>query len=349
MRMRFSGAGVVVVAVVAAVIGMSLALPVRSADAAVVDLDFAPLEFDYADHTNISPTTPDCDTAGNACVGMQVGDIVRFNSVATVGGTVVDAAVTTTACTSAFVTRYEVSSSWTTSNEYFKVRQDITAGGMCSYRFDFYLGATYTGPGTGQPLTLRDVRMTALEIDNRQWVQFSRLDGYTLTANSELTFDPANNRFQSSNNDGSLDSAPFQVVVTFSELQSVTVGFGRQTSAGTNNFALAFQALPFDGNPTVDHGDVVAETPTPIDEGTPVPDIGFTTDPPVDPSVWAERPTCGVFDPADVDFSSPLSGPQVAGTYVTHCEGGSSTSFTALAYIDGVLEVRASVTPRFTG
>lgn len=322
--------------------------PAVPSGAAEVDLDYAPLSFDYADHTNISPTTPDC-TGSAACVGKSVGDMVRFNGVATVGGVVVDAAVTTTACTSASVTRYEVSSSWTSDNDYFRVRQDITAGGMCTFRFDFYVGGTWSGPGTGTPLTLRNVQLTALEIDNRQWVQFSDFDGYTLTTDTELTYDPTNKRFQSTNNDGSLDSAPFQVMVTFGALQSVTVGFGRQTSSDTNNFALAFQPLPFDGHDTVDHGTVIAETPDPIDEGTPAPEIGWTTEPPVDPSVWIVPPSCGVHARGDTSFATPLVGPLAAGVYVTHCSGGDSLSFVPTEYLDGVLIVRESVRPAFTG
>lgn len=326
-----------------------LLVSVRSTSAAEVDLDFAPLVFDYAHHTNISPATPDCDAAGSPCVGMVPGDIVRFDSVATVGGTVIDAVVTTLSCTTASVTRYEVSSSWVTSNEYFKVRQDITAGGMCTYRFEFFVGSTYTGPDTGTAVTIRNLQLTALEIDNRQWVEFSHFDGYTLTTDTELTFDPVNKRFQSTNEDGGLDSAPFQVVVTYSAVHSLTVGFGRQTSAGTNNFALAFQALPFDGHDTVEHGEVIAETPDPIDEGTPVPEIGWITEPPVDPSIWTVPPTCAAYAVSDVGYTTPLRGAQPAGVYVTHCDGGESTSFVPLDHIDGTLVVRAVSAPVFTG
>lgn len=344
--MRTTKAGVVAALVVVLAI---VIVPARRSEAAEVDLNFAALAFDYANHTNISPTTPDCDPSGTACVGMQIGDIVRFNSVAVVGPTVVDAVVTTTACTSASVTRYDVSSSWVSNNEYFKVRQNITAGGMCTYRIDFYVGSTYTGPGTGTPLTLLDVQMTALEIDNRQWVQFSHFDAYTVTADSQLTFEPANNRFQSSNSNGGLDSTPFQVVVTFGSLQSVTVGFGRQTSASTNNFALAFQALSFNGRPTVDHGEVIAETPTPIDEGTPVPEIGFMLEPPGSTPGWTTPPSCGVFASTDPSYSTPLTGAVASGVYVTHCDGGASASFVPLRYVDGVLLVNAVSVPRFTG
>lgn len=317
-------------------------------DAAEVDLGYAALDFDYAKHTNISPLSPDC--SGSApCVGKSPGDIVRFDTVAVVSGTVIDAVVTTESCTTASVTRYEVASSWVTHDEYFKVRQDITAGGMCTYRFEFFLGGTYTGPGTGAPLTVRNLRLTALEIDNRQWVQFSEFDGYTLTSDTKLTYEPGNRRFQSANENGSLDSFPFQVVVTYAAVQSLTVGFGRQTTAETNNFALAFQALPFGDHDTVDHGEVIAETPDPIDEGTPVPEIGWITEPPVDPSAWTVPPSCAVYAVDDVGSTSPLSGPVPAGTYATRCLGGASDSFIPTGFVDGVLEVRAVTSPRFTG
>lgn len=334
------GALAVVVVVSAVVVGPS------RVEAASVDLDFAPLTFDYADHTNVSPTSPDCSGAPS-CVGKSVGDIVRFDGVAIVGSVVVDAVVTTSSCTDASITRYEVSDSWTSDNEYFRIRQSITAGGMCTYRFDFYVGGTFSGPGTGTPLTLRGLQLTALEVDNRQWVQFSSLDGYTLTTDTELTFEPATNRFQSTNLDGDLDTAPFQVVVAYREVQSLTVGFGRRTSADTNNFALAFRALSFGDHDTVDHGEVTVETPDPIDEGTPVPEIGWSTVPPVDPSVWTVPPMCAVYAPGDVGFATPLRGVVPAGVYVTHCDGGSSPSFVPIGFVDGVLEVGA--VPRFTG
>ena len=340
------------------VLAATVIVPSRQSGALEVDLNFAPMVFDYSNHTNISPATPNCDVSGDPCVGMATGDIVRFNSVATVEGNAIDAVVTTVSNTSSLVTRYEVSSSWTTGNEYFRVRQSITAGGMTSYRFDFYLGGTYTGPGTGTPVTIKNAQLTALEVDNRQWVEFSDFDGYTVAADTELTFEPnysvsfppvGGGRFQSSNSSGSLDSVQFQVMVSYARLQSVTVGFGRQTSANSNNFALAFAALPFTGHSTIDYGEVIAETPSPIDEGTRVPEIGFHTQPPTEPTVWTVRPQCGVFDAADTSFANRLSGYLNAGTYVTHCSGGSAESCVPLRYVDGILEVVAGGAPKFTG
>ena len=356
MRTYQKTSALVVLALV--VLGVMVIVPSRPSGALEVDLNFAPMVFDYSDHTNISPATPDCDVSGDPCVGMSTGDIVRFNSVATVEGNVIDAVVTTVSNDSSSVTRYEVSSSWVTGNDYFRVRQAIVAGGMTSYRFDFYLRGTYTGPGTGTAVTIKNAQLTALEVDNRQWVEFSDFDGFTLTTDTQLTFQPnlpsyypilGGGRFQSSNTDGGLDSAPYQVRVTYARLQTVTVGFGRQTSADTNNFALAFAALPFVGHSTTDFGEVIAETPDPIDEGTPVPEIGFHTEPPTEPTLWTVPPQCGVFESADTNFTSQLSGYLQAGTYVTHCSGGSADSFVPLAYRDGVLQVNAGGAPKFTG
>ena len=359
MRQGQSSSKVAVLALLALVIASVTAiLPTRPADALSVDLQFAPLVFDYSNHTNISRATLDCDVLGTSCVGMATGDIVRFNSVATVGDIVIDAVVTTVANDSSSVTRYEVAGSWGSGNEYFRVRQSITAGGMTSYRFDFYVGGSYTGPGTGTPITLNNVQLTALEVDNRQWVEFSSFDGYTLAVDTQLTFRPnfpgyypivGGGRFQSSNIDGSLDSVPFQVMVTYTSLQSVTVGFGRETSADTNNFALAFAALPFTGHTTVDHGEIIAETPDPINEGTPVPEIGFYTQPPTELTDWAVPPRCEVFESGDTNFANQLTGSLQPGTYVTHCSGGSADTFVPLGYVDGVLIVNPGVAPEFAG
>ena len=61
--------------------------------ATTVDVAGLTLDFDYADHTNITPS-PGTDCSGSsACTGKTVGDVVRFNGVVTVGSTTVDAVV----------------------------------------------------------------------------------------------------------------------------------------------------------------------------------------------------------------------------------------------------------------
>lgn len=345
-------------------------LPLGQATAAgtSLDVDFAEIVFDYTDHTNITPTTPDCLLADTSayCVGKNTGDIVRFNNVVSVGGQSVDAVVTTVNTASAAISRYEVSSSseWTANPTWFWTRTDISsAGAATEFNLAFYLAGTYTGPGTGTPATLRNVAFSAIEIDNNQFVRFSEVQGYTLAAVTELTFDDATGTFQSSATNGDAADPKHRVVVTFSAISSFDFAFGRITTNSTNNFSLAGLNLGFGDVEVIEHGPVEAETPDPIDEGTPVPDIGFITTPPTENPDWETLPECAVYASSDTGFTSPLSGTVPAGTYVTHCSGGSSTTFVPTDYIDGELVVTpvppgpepgpapapSPVTPRFTG
>lgn len=360
------------------VVGVALAasslvlawLPLQQASAAGVELDvgFAEIVFDYMDHTNITPASPDCLLADTSayCVGKGTGDMVRFNDVVSAGGQSVDAVVTTVNTTSAAISRYEVSSSseWTDNPTWFWTRTDISAAGAATgFNLAFYLAGTYTGPGTGTPVTLRNVAFSAIEIDNNQFVRFSEVQGYTLAAVTELTFDAATGTFQSSATDGDASDPKHRVVVTFSAISSFDFAFGRITTNSTNNFSLAGLNLGFGDVEVIEHGPVEAETPDPIEEGTPLPDIGFITTPPTEAPEWETLPECAVYAPSDTGFTSPLSGVVSAGTYVTHCSGGSSEVFVPTDYIDGELVVTPAppgpepgpspapspVTPRYTG
>ena len=341
-----------------------------SATGAELDVNFAEIVFDYEDHTNISPANPDCLLADTDayCVGKGAGDIVRFNDVVSAGGQSVDAVVTTVATTSATISRYEVSSSseWTDNASWFWTRTNISSAGAATvFNLAFYLAGTYSGPGTGTPVTLRNVAFSAIEIDNNQFVRFSEIQGYTLAAITELTFDPVTGTFQSSATNGDAEDPEHRVVMTYSAVSSFDFSFGRITTNSTNNFSLAGLNLGFGDAEVVEYGPLEAETPDPIEEGTPVPEIGFITTPPTGPSDWEVLPECAVYAPADTDFATPLVGALTAGTYITHCSGGSSQTFVPTDYIDGELVVTAGppgpgptpgptpgpgpVTPRFTG
>lgn len=355
--------GALAAVIVSTLVAVGVPASPVSANPVVIDANFAEVVFDYSDHTNITPPSPDCllsDTSAY-CVGKESGDIVRFNDVLTVGGQRVDAVVTTVDTTAA-VRRYEVSSSssWENNPDWFWTRLSVSSSGDAStFNLTFYLGGTYTGPGTGTPVTLRNVAFTAIEIDNNQFVRFGEVQGYTLSAPTELTYDPVTGTFQSSGNSGNADSPEFRVVVTYSALNTLTFAFGRATVNDENNFALAGENLGFGGATVIERGPVFAETPEPVVEGTPVPEIGFVTTPPTDLTDWTTAPTCSVFSPSDTSFNSPLSGALAPGAYVTHCSGGSSEVFEPTEYVDGTLVVIGStpspspdpspVVPKYTG
>lgn len=337
--------------------------------ASTIDVAGVPLDFDYTNHTNISPVSPSCTSSSDPCVGKSNGDIVRFNNVVAIEGRSVDAVVTTGPLVDTSVTRYDVSTQSATDEMWFWVRTAVNVvGGLSSFTFTFYEAGTYTGPGTGTPVTLAGLQLSALEIDNNQFVQFSDVQGYTLSADTLLTFDPALGRFQSNADDGiTLTDPRHLVVMTYGAIGSVTVSFGRQTVQDTNNFALAFEAVSFGDSPVIDRGPLQAQDLPDIDTSTPVPPVGFITIPSTTPDDWDVLPTCGVYAATDTGRSTVLTGTLAAGSYVTHCSGGSSTVFEPSDYLDGSLVVNDGpdptppdptpppspkppvVTPRFTG
>ncbi len=81
---------------------------------------------------------------------------------------------------------------------------------------------------------------------------------------------------------------------------------------------------------------VIAASPS-ITYGTSVPAVSFTTSP--TPITWITDPTCSVYTTADTSFSSALAGVQDAGTYLTHCTGGTSVNYTPTTYTNGVLTI----------
>ncbi|CAB4924452.1 unannotated protein [freshwater metagenome] len=77
--------------------------------------------------------------------------------------------------------------------------------------------------------------------------------------------------------------------------------------------------------------------------GAVIPNVGYSTTPVTTPTYWAPEPTCAVYDELDDTFTTPLTGAQPAGTYVTHCTGGSFGSVELGAATDGVLAITSSV------
>lgn len=322
----------------------ALGVPVTSVSASPteVDINFAQIVFDYENHTNISPASPSCsiDDTSAYCVGKETGDIVRFNNAVTAGGTSVDAVVETLVQTDTRVRRYEVSSSSKVlaNPSWFWVNLGVDeAGGTGLFRISFYLAGTYTGPGTGQPVTLRNVGLSAGDVNAQQFVQFSEVQGYALTTDTELTFNPTLGRFTSSNTSDE-DEFPerYQVVLTYSSLSSITVGFGRDRTASSANFGLTGLRLPFAGGTVMEFGPVVADSPSPLAGPVDAPVIGFATTPATTPADWDDLPECGIYLPGGTE---PLTGTLQPGTYLTRCVGGSSAAFTPTEYIDGELLV----------
>jgi hypothetical protein len=354
---RCSRPAVVLIALVS-IASVGVPTPQAVASTSDVDVNFAEIVFNYEDHTNITPADPDCslDDTSAYCVGKDPGDIVRFNNVVTVGGVSVDAVIETLAEENTRIRRYEVSSTskFVANPTWFWTNLEVEQpGGVASFRLSFYEAGTYTGPGTGTQVTLRNVRFTAADVNDSQFAQFSPIEGYALTTDTELTFDPVLGRFTSSATEDE-DEFPwrYQAVLTYSSVTTLTMGYGAEI-AGTANFGLPGLGLAFDGGTVVNNGPLVAETPAPLAGPASAPTIGFTTTPATDPADWEVLPTCGVYLPGGTE---PLTGTLEPGTYLTRCVGGTSATFVPTQYIDGELVVTGTpspaptpATPKFTG
>ena len=86
---------------------------------------------------------------------------------------------------------------------------------------------------------------------------------------------------------------------------------------------------------------VTASSPSTLTAGSAVPAITYTTSPTSQASDWTTQPTCGVYASTDVTYANPLTGTLTAGTYVTRCSGGTSSSYNPTSYVNGTLVVSA--------
>ena len=84
---------------------------------------------------------------------------------------------------------------------------------------------------------------------------------------------------------------------------------------------------------------VTASSPSAITAGADYPTITFTTNP--SPITWISQPTCGVYASSDTSYNSPQTGASTAGTYVTHCTGGTSARYSP-TQANGALTVNAA-------
>jgi hypothetical protein len=94
---------------------------------------------------------------------------------------------------------------------------------------------------------------------------------------------------------------------------------------------------------------VTASSPTAITYAGTTPTITYTTSPSTVPGNWTLEPTCGIFTTTDTAFTAPLTGTLEAGSYVSHCTGGTSTGYNPTTYVNGSLTVnKASSTTTVT-
>ncbi|MEI8057853.1 MAG: MBG domain-containing protein, partial [Actinomycetes bacterium] len=83
---------------------------------------------------------------------------------------------------------------------------------------------------------------------------------------------------------------------------------------------------------------VTASSPSSVNSSTSVPAVEYTTSPPTVASDWSTAPTCAVYTSAS-SYVTALTGAQPAGTYVTHCSGGTSSAYNPTSSVNGTLTV----------
>jgi len=200
------------------------------------DVGYQELNFDYSNSRNI---------VGN---GFNNNDQVLFEGVSTQCGGL-DALVTTQLNSSEVrITRYESGARAGGENSFFQVDLDVLqAGKSAGFKFDFFEGGTFDDTRT--PVTLRNVKVTGIDIDANQFNDFTQLDAYTLASNTRLTTVPspvssfpADVRFQGPSGSASNDPRD-QVVATYGEIDTFIVKFGNKNRYSPNYFGVAFKEL----------------------------------------------------------------------------------------------------------
>ena len=134
--------------------------------------------------------------------------------------------------------------------------------------------------------------------------------------------------------------------------------------AGQTSTRFAFQAISSaNGNPSygnfldgIQFGNmgktgvvVTASSPSAILAGAALPALTYSTTPSTTSGDWTTAPSCAVYASSDSSFTTPLSAPLAAGTYVTYCSGGSSTSYFVSSRTTGTLVVNPAYTVTYDG
>ncbi|RZS87386.1 putative repeat protein (TIGR02543 family) [Motilibacter rhizosphaerae] len=220
--------------------------------ATTVDLAYAPLTFDHS-------AGKFTDVVGN---GKANGDVVVYKNVGPAGKPAIDAVVTTTLSGAAFLnttTSYDAPGSASTAAAPFQA--DISTSGTngtAQFTFAFYAAGTYTLPGSGTPVVLRNVAVTSIDLDSSgsglQFTDFTGFQDYTMMSagnGGKITAPTAQGgqrvRFLTSDTSNSSAIPQDQVEVDFDRLQQVSISVGATATSSTNYFGLLFSPADWTG------------------------------------------------------------------------------------------------------
>ncbi|WP_158437756.1 putative Ig domain-containing protein [Naasia lichenicola] len=235
--------------------GAFIAIAPESAQASTLDATGVSLKFKQANRVPVV----------TGATGRTAGDLMKYTSVATINGTVIDAVVRTAEITGATVTKFDEGSAVTSpppgSSQSVDdlLLTDISgsaAEARATLEFTFYEGGTYTGPGSGVPVTLSNVIINTYDIDGnagvKQFTDFRGFQSYNyFTASPTQGLDVIDKgsglvRFQS--RDGSTNVGATSGSYSFARLQvnydqvsTLTVRIG-ELGSQTAYYALDFSA-----------------------------------------------------------------------------------------------------------
>lgn len=226
-----------------------------------VNVNFDELDFDFSRVVHIVGTN-----------GRSQGNKVLYLNVFTRDGVQVDALVTTELLSGATIQRYESDAQAGGANSYFQADIDFSAANaFAQFKFEFYqhgvAGAAGNPCSVANPscagatkVALQNVNVSAIDIDFNQWNDFTQAESYTLAGNTKLrecvipgsgtcttrstpaTF-PANMRFQGSGDFSRTNDPVDMAIVTYAQIETFTIKFGRSASGSPNYFGVAFKAL----------------------------------------------------------------------------------------------------------
>jgi hypothetical protein len=188
--------GVALVLGVLAPLGVASFAPAAPAEASTYDATLIPLKFKQGSRVAVSPS---------GATGKNAGDIMKYTGVATINGTVIDAVVRTVTLNQATISKYDEGSAVGTpppgssqSVDDLLLTDIANNSGATepsvTFEFSFYEGGTYTGVGSGVPVTLTNVVVNSYDIDSagsaKQFTDFRGFQSYkTFTASSTQGLD----------------------------------------------------------------------------------------------------------------------------------------------------------------
>lgn len=252
-------------------------------------VDAANATFSFTTKSRISGST-------GSDIGKANGDVVLFSNVITISGISIDAVVTTTITNvgsdtnkNVLISSYDGTNSNAEINKYLELSVTNTGSGsnfdgFINLNFKFYESGTYTGTGTGNPVTLKNVSVFSLDVDSGN--QFSDFRGFQkcyVNNPTRLRIAETSNPIPSTPVDLRTGAPYFRflsgvtapdtndprdsVQVEYLTVTSLDARVGNATSAGGAYFAIGFGQWDWNG------GSAGLGTPNPVNNPVNQPPI----------------------------------------------------------------------------